>query len=79
LGHILVLAVVFLTILIFSVDFRLTLITMIIRMYLRLLISDLDLHSAEVHIVSILGIVQAITSALFLRLYHGLRCRVNCV
>jgi len=32
---------------------------MIIRMYLRLVISDLNLHSAEVHIVSILGIVHS--------------------
>ena len=45
---------VFLTILISSIDFRLGLITVIGRMYLRLLISDLDLHSAEVHIVSVL-------------------------
>ena len=47
------------TVLIYSVDFRLVLITAIIHMYLRLLISDLDLHSAEVHIVSILGIVHS--------------------
>jgi len=47
------------TVLIYSVDFRLALITVIIRMYLRLLISDLDLHSAEVHIVSVRGIVHS--------------------
>ena len=47
------------TVLIYSVDFRLALITVIIRMYLRLLISDLHLHSDEVHIVSILGIVHS--------------------
>jgi len=39
--------------LISSIYFRLAQVTMIIRMYFRLLISDLDLHSAEVHIVSI--------------------------
>ena len=49
----------FLTILISSIDFRLGLITVFGRMYLRLLTSDLDLHSAEVHIVSILGIVHS--------------------